>query len=104
MSTTLFTLLVTIFSSVSVLLTEGVKKFFDNKGKKYSANILALINALVIGCGGTAAAYLLLGIPFVLTNIVCLILMGGVVWLGSMIGYDKVKQLIVQISEIKEQK
>lgn len=101
MSTTLFTLLLTIFSAVSVLLTEAIKKSFDNSGKKYSANVLALINALVVGCGGTAVVYLLLGIPFVLTNIVCLLLMSGAVWIGSMVGYDKVKQLIIQISEIK---
>lgn len=101
MSTTLFTLLLTVFSAVSVLLTEAIKKSFDNSGKKYSANVLALINALVVGCGGTAVVYLLLGIPFVLTNIVCLLLMGGAVWIGSMVGYDKVKQLIIQISEIK---
>lgn len=101
MSTTLFTLLLTIFSAVSVLLTEAIKKSFDNSGKKYSANVLALINALVVGCGGTAVVYLLLGIPFVLTNIVCLLLMIGAVWIGSMVGYDKVKQLIIQISEIK---
>lgn len=102
MTTTLFTILVTIFSLVSALFTEGIKKAYTNAGKKYSANILALINAIVVGCGGTAIAYLFLGIAFTATNIVCLILMGAVVWIGSMVGYDKVKQLIEQVLVIKQ--
>ena len=101
MSIALFTILITVFSSISALVTEAIKKAYDNVGKKYSANVLALINALVVGCGGTAVAYLLMGIAFTATNIVCLLLMGFVVWIGSMIGYDKVKQLIEQISIIK---
>ena len=101
MSIALFTILITIFSSISMLLTEAVKKAYSNAGKEYSANILALINAFVVGCGGTAVTYLLLGIAFTTTNIICLLLMGIVVWIGSMIGYDKIKQLIEQISVIK---
>lgn len=101
MSIALFTILITIFSSISMLLTEAVKKAYSNAGKEYSANILALINAFIVGCGGTAVAYLLLGIAFTTINIVCLLLMGVVVWIGSMIGYDKIKQLIEQISVIK---
>lgn len=101
MSIALFTILVTIFSSISALLTEAVKKAYDNAGSGYSANILALINAIVVGCGGTAVTYLLLGIAFTATNLVCLFLMGIVVWVGSMIGYDKVKQLLEQLSVIK---
>lgn len=105
MTITLFIVLATICCAVSTLLTEGIKQWFINKAQKnYSANLIALVNAAVVGCGGTAIAYVLLGIPFVLPNILCLILMCGVVWLGSMIGYDKVIQLIKQISatETKE--
>lgn len=101
MSIALFTILITILSSVSALLTQAVKKTYDNAGKKYSSNTLALINAIVVGWCGTAVAYLLLGIAFTATNIVCLFLMGGVVWIGSMIGYDKIKQLIEQLSLVK---
>jgi hypothetical protein len=105
MTITLFIVLATICCAVSTLLTEGIKQWFINKAQKnYSANLIALVNAAVVGCGGTAIAYVLLGVPFVLPNILCLILMCGVVWLGSMIGYDKVIQLVKQISatETKE--
>ena len=101
MTITLFIVLATICCAVSGLLTEGIKTWFKNAGKEYSANLIALIDALVVGCGGTAIAYVLLGIAFTLPNILCLVLMVGVVWLGSMIGYDKVMQLITQIASIK---
>ena len=100
MTVTLFVILATICCAVSSLLTEGIKQWFKNKSEKnYSANLIALINAVVVGCGGTAIAYVLLGVPFILPNILCLVLMCGVVWLGSMIGYDKVIQLIKQITD-----
>lgn len=101
MTITLFIVLATICCAVSGLLTEGIKKWFQNAGKEYSANLIALIDALVVGCGGTAVAYVLLGVAFTLPNVLCLILMTVVVWLGSMIGYDKVMQLIAQIASAK---
>lgn len=100
MTITLFIILAAICCAVSSLLTEGIKQWFKNKSEKnYSANLIALINAAVVGCGGTAIAYVLLGVPFVLPNILCLVLMCAVVWLGSMIGYDKVIQLTKQIAK-----
>lgn len=102
MTVTLFILLASICCAVSGLLTEGIKKWFQNAGKEYSANLIALIDALVVGCGFTAISYVLLGIAFTLPNILCLVLMVGVVWLGSMIGYDKVIQLIAQITTMKK--
>lgn len=101
MTVTIFILLIAICSSVSALLTEGIKTWYQNAGKNYSANLIALINAIVVGCGGTAAAYVLIDIPFTLSNVLCLILMSGAVWLGSMIGYDKVLQLVTQIGNMK---
>lgn len=104
MTTALFTILVTALSSVSMITTEAVKRSFENAKKEYSANILALVNALVVGCGGTLIAYLLLGIAFTVSNIACALLMGVVVWIGSMIGYDKVKQLVEQVLVVKSKK
>lgn len=84
-------------SIASSLLTQAVKKVYENAGKEYSANILALINGIVVGCGGTAIFYMLKGIPWTINNFICLLLMGVVVWMGSMIGYDKILQLLEQI-------
>lgn len=45
--------------------------------------------------------YMLQGIPWTTNNIICLVLMGVAVWVASMIGYDKLLQLLKQIADIK---
>ena len=102
MTVTMFIMLVTICSVVSGFLTQGIKVWFANANKTYSANLIALVNAAVVGCGGTTLSYMLLNIPFNAANIACIILMTGTVWLGSMIGYDKVMQLIAQVTALKK--
>lgn len=102
MTITLFISIFTIGAALSGLLTEAVKKAYENADKQYSANVIALIDALVVGGLGTAMSYMLLGIPWTVNNIICLFLMVVVVWVGSMIGYDKVIQLFAQIKDIKE--
>ncbi len=101
MTATMFIMLVGIFACVGTVLTEAVKRMFDNEGKKYSANLIALINAVILGGLGTPIAYILLAIPFTLTNIVFIPIMVGVAWLGSMLGYDKVLQLVSQVMTFK---
>lgn len=94
MSVNMFIILFTLGSASASLLTEAEKKSF-----KIRANILALINAVVVGILGTAAAYILYDIPFNLKNVVCMILMTVCIWVGSMVGYDKILQTITQIKE-----
>ena len=89
---------------MTALMTEAIKKAYLNEGKEYSANVIALINAVVVGCGGTAVLYMLQSIPWTVNNIICLILMGVAVWVASMIGYDKVLQLLKQLTDISTKK
>lgn len=98
----LFIMIAAICCGVSILLTEGIKIWCKNANKNYSANLIALITSLVAGGGGTTAAYILMDIPFNATNITCIVLMIAVVWLGGMVGYDKVMQLVAQISSKKQ--
>lgn len=93
MTVDLFVFLFTFGSLVSALLTQAVKKAFEN----ISTNIIALIDAIVVGALGTGVAYALMGIAWTLPNILCLILMAFCMWLGSMVGYDKVMQTISQL-------
>lgn len=95
MTVQLFMFLFTIGSLVSSMLTEAVKKAFAN----VSTNIIALVDACVVGILGTVAAYILMGIAFTVANIICIVLMAICIWIGSMIGYDKVIQTISQIKE-----
>ena len=95
------TLIVTLATAVS-LLTEAVKKSFEGTKIKYSSNVVVLIVSVIVGIGGTALTYMFLGIPFTTLNIICMVLMAVAVWIGSMLGYDKVLQTIDQIKTIKK--
>lgn len=101
MTINVFVVLFLLLAAVSTLLTEAIKKFFENKGDGTSAspNLIALIDAIVVGGAGTAMAYIFLGIAFTLTNCLAIVIMILAIWIGSMIGYDKVTQLIDQLKK-----
>lgn len=101
MTLTLFMTLLVILAVCVSLITEAVKKFLDDAGVKYSANIVVLIVAVIVGAGGTALMYLFMGIAFTPPNIVCMVLMAVAVWVGAMVGYDKVIQMIEQVKNLK---
>ena len=100
MTISLFISIFTIGSLACGLITEAIKKTYENAKKDYSANVIALVDAIVVGGIGTAGAYMLLGIPWTVNNIICLLLMCVVVWLGATLGFDKVKQTLEQITDI----
>lgn len=100
MTITLFISIFTIGAMAAALLTEAVKKAFQEAGAKYSANRIALINAAIIGGFGTASAYILLGIAWTIQSIISLVLIVVLVWIGAMIGYDKIVQMLAQIRSI----
>ena len=100
MTITLFITMFTFGSIACGIITEAIKKTYNNANKDYSANMIALIDAVVVGGLGTAGAYMLLGIEWSVNNIICLILMCVTIWLGATLGFDKVKQTLEQISQI----
>ena len=102
MTITLFISILTIGAAITTLLTEAIKKAYDNAKKPYSANIIALINAIIVGAGGTAVTYMLSGVDWTINNIICMALMVLSVWMGSMLGFDKVLQLVNQVKDIKK--
>ena len=93
MTLTTFLFIFFIGAAAASLFTEALKKVFWDM----SSNLIALISSAVVGVGGTIIAYILMDIPLDSKNIVCIILMTFLIWLGSMIGYDKVIQTIEQI-------
>lgn len=102
MTITLFMTLLVVLSVAVSLLTEAVKKFFEGSKFNYSSNMVVLILSIVVGIGGTAMVYVSLGMPFTSPNILCMILMAVAVWVGSMLGYDKVLQMVEQFKGIKK--
>lgn len=96
MDATIFLSLLFSFAAISSVITEAVKQFFKEKeGSSY--NLIAIIIGLVVGICGTLLYSFLTEIPFTLHIIVYSILMGLAAALSSMVGYDKVKQLIEQL-------
>lgn len=102
MTVTLFLALIVILAVCVSLITEAVKKALEGVGQKYPANVVVLAVAVVVGAGGTAIAYTFMGIPFTPPNILCMGLMALAVWVGAMVGYDKVIQLVEQIKGIQK--
>lgn len=96
MNTTMFLILLSAFSVLTSLVTEGIKNIATDK-VNLSYNIVALVTALIIGGGGTAIYYQLNNILFTSNNIIYMVLMGLASGLVSMVGFDKVKQAIEQI-------
>lgn len=101
MTVTLFVSIFTFGAMVAGLLTEAIKKAYENAGKEYSANVIALVDAVVVGGLGTAVAYMLMGIEWTTNNIICIFLMIVCVWMGAMLGYDKIIQLLNQLKKEK---
>ena len=101
MTTTTFLMLLSSFSVLSGLVTEGIKKLISDKANM-SYNIIALIVSLIIGGVGCAIYYQLNTIPFDINNVIYMILMGLASGLCSMVSYDKLKQCIEQISGNKK--
>lgn len=97
MTVTIFLLLLTLFATITALATEAAKKFLDDQKIRYASNIVVLIVAMIVGCGGTAIYYVNYSVPFNALNSVYLALMGIANWIGAMVGYDKVKQAVMQL-------
>ena len=97
MTNATFLMLLSSFSVLSSLVTEGVKNLADSK-VNLSYNLVSLITALFIGGGGTAFYYQLNAISFTVNNVIYMILMGLASGLVSMVGFDKVKQALEQIT------
>ena len=96
MTTTTFLMLLSAFSVLSGLVTEGIKKLISDKANM-SYNIIALIVSLIVGGDGRAIYYQLNAIPFDVNNVIYMILMGLASGLCSLVGFDKIKQAVEQI-------
>ena len=98
MDVVMFLTLLFAFSVLTSLVMEFVKKFINDK-ENISYNIVTVVIAVVIGGVGTLIYYQLNSLPFTLNNIIYAVLMGLASGLCSMLGYDKVKQTILQIMQ-----
>ena len=96
-----YIIMFTICAAASSLLTEAIKVTAKNAGKEWSSNIIAFIDAVIVGGGVPVVYYIFNDIPFTLKNIITIVCFVILTWIGSTIGFDKVKQTIMQILNIK---
>ena len=99
MTVVAFITLLTIFSTVTGFVVEGVKKLFEALNVKYESNVIACAVGGVVGIGGSVAYYVVEGIAFSTGNIALMIVMGVASALGAMIGYDKIIQTVEQFKK-----
>lgn len=102
MSIAVLLVIIPIACALSCSITEITKAVFNSLGVKVACNIQALISSVitafivVFALGGT------LGFVSAIDFIVYGISTAFIIWIGSMVGYDKILQLIDQIKNIKE--
>lgn len=85
-----------IVSTLTGIVTEALKKIFDEYGKEYHANTLAGAVSLVLSVAIGLGYSILIGAEINLMLAIYLIALVFLSWLCSMIGYDKVVQTISQ--------
>lgn len=96
MTAEIFLILLTAFSTVTSLITEAVKKLFDKMEMNYASNIVVLFVSVLVGGLGTIGYYIINNTEVTAANVACVVIMMVANWLGSMVGYDKVKQALTQ--------
>lgn len=100
----LFTVLLSVFSIFTSRITQAVKLLLDSLKIDYASNLVVLGVSIFVGGIGTLCAYIIMGIPCTVTNLVFLFLMIIANWIVAMLGYDKVMQSIIQAKKCKEVK
>lgn len=105
MNLQVFLMLLLIVSVLTGLTVEGVKTLLDERGKKYHANGLAGIVAIVLSVVVGIGYEILISGNLTATIAVYLLALVFLSWLCAMVGYDKVVQAISQFkvteSEVK---
>lgn len=97
----LFALLVV--STLTGLVTQAIKKWLDEREKKYYANALAGYVSIGLSIAVGIAYVILVEAEINAQLMVYLISLIFLSWLGAMIGYDKVIQTISQFKTYKKE-
>ncbi len=100
MTVNMFIGLITVITPIAIRVTNVLKDEFASRNINYSSNLIALIISIIAGVCGTAIGYVFFDVEFTVSNIICMPLVGLIVWFGSMIGYDKTVQMIEQLSKL----
>lgn len=97
MELNVFLILLLAVSLLTGLVTEGIKKPMDEAGRVYRSNLIAGAVAIILSVAIDAAYVIITETALNDKLAVYLIALVLLSWLSSMLGYDKVKQTILQI-------
>lgn len=91
-----------ITSTVTGVTTEAVKRWLADLKVEYHPNILSGIVSVVVSAGLGIGYSAVSGCGFTAQTVAGIVGLAFVSWLCSMVGYDKVKQAIEQLKNIKK--
>lgn len=92
--------IIKILFAISVLTTltvEGIKKILNEKGIKYSSNILAVIVAAMLTLALCIGYVLYTGTGFTLQTVITMIALVYLSFLVATVGFDKITQAFDQL-------
>lgn len=95
MNVTVFLVLFAALTIITPLITEAIKKVFSGKNLAY--NIVVLIVSTISAIVASAFYFVATKTAFAAVDVFYVVFLIGANWLGSMLGYDKIKQAIEQI-------
>lgn len=98
MSITFLTAALLTVSLLTNLTVEAIKKLLDGVNRKYSSNLLAAIMSIVITIGVSAVYIIMNDITLSCKIVVEVVVIIYLSFLTSTVGYDKVIQMINQLS------
>lgn len=102
MTLEIFLMLLLGVSLLTGLCTEGLKKIFTEANKSYRANLIAGFCSVFLSVLVSIGYTILANIPFDAKLVVYIIALIFTSWLSAMVGYDKVKQTILQVIAAKQ--
>ena len=96
MDLSVFLMLLLVVSTFTGLVTEAVKRWMQEKGRRYHANTLAGYVAAILAVAASVAYVILAEAKIDAQMVVYFMALVFLSWLAAMVGYDKVIQAISQ--------
>lgn len=101
MSTDFFLTILFDCSFVTSIIVQQIKKYLKKKEIAFSSNVLAELVGIVVGAVCMFLYYFINCVPITVSCICYAVVMGIATAFSATVGYDKVKQTLLQIDKIK---
>lgn len=102
MNATVLLVLFCILEVVTPLVVQGIKATMEGLKIRYNATVIALAVAIVLSIGASLFYMVSKGITFDTLSVFYMLALVMANWLGSTLGYDKVKAALQVIKDTKE--